>query len=680
MPRSPRALAACLAFTFGLGAGAWMQPTLRWLGVSETALDLSPAAALASLFLGVAGGDAISVWAARRNADLARFGFVQLGLAFVCALATWRTGIAGAAGPWLFGLLGLGVGAAVRAIGGGSAALAGLAVGVALSGISMMFGVGANEARWLAIGVMSCSAAATWIAARNPTGAVAETDDQSLIRFVLAVVGGMAITAYLVLATRGLGPYTGGSLYAQAAFGSVALGACALGAAIAEHRRAPSFVFGLVAILLAAGVASVYGQLEWIVFGAARRLGGLASWPRALMLVTAETAVLVLPVTAALCAALGRDAFRGVGAISLGAAIALLTAPALVRPVTPAILGHEPFEERYGPLLLLSEDESPALIITDDPEQGRMLRRSDGRTLGGAGTDPEDRVVAQIPMLLHPEATKVLQLEFGVGNGASSILAHPVERLDVVDDTARPADTATFFDESNLDVLSDERLALHATSPWRFLAESAGTWDIIRLTTNDLENADGKDVPTLERLALAKSRLAPGGIVSLALNVGRATHAEVQAIVATMAAVFPFVTIWDGPLGFTWVINGSDVERYPSASTLSAFRDDPDVDAEIGSLGLDDLPTFLGHFVMGTDEVLEFTEGASPVTAADPYVQEIAARSPHTFFGLGGAAADSKLADLTAGEINENVDVARLFARLRETKSHKHSAAPYLQP
>lgn len=658
----------------------WIQPTLRWLGVSETAAGGSHATALASVFLGAAGGDALGAWAARRESALVRFAVAQIALAFVCALATWQPGIAGATGPWLFGLVGLGVGSAFRAVGHGSAALAGLATGVALAGAAMMTGSSPNPTRWLAVGLMVCSAGGAWSASRTIVVPAPQTDDPRLSHRGMAVLAGAAIAAYLVLAERGLGPYTGGSLYAHAVFGSVALGSCALGATLAEQRHSPSFTFGLVAILLAAGVASVYGQLEWIVFGAARRLGGLASWPRAVALVTALTALLVLPVTGALCAALGRDAFRGVGAISLGAALALFVAPPLLRAAGPAVFEHAPFERRYGPLLLLRESESPALLITDDPEQGRMLRRTDGRTLGGVGTDPEDRVAAQIPMLLHPESRRVLQLEFGVGNGASSILAHPIETLDVVDDVARPEDVAAFFDESNLDVLSDERLALHPTSPWRFLSQSTEVWDIIRLTTNDLEKADGRDVPTLERLALARSRLAPGGIVSLVLNVGRATHTEVQAIVATMATVFSFVTIWDGPLGFTWVINGSDVERSPSASALQALRADPDIDAEIGSLGLDDLATFLGHFVLGADELAEFTAGVSPVTEADPYVQEMAARSPYTFFGLGGAASDSALADLTDDEIDENVGVARLFARLQETRSHKHSAAPYLLP
>lgn len=548
-------------------------------------------------------------------------------------------------------------------------AVLGGALGVALSPLGALVGVGPGGARWIGLVAIAIAVALP----REDATPEARHDEAASSRVldVVGLAGGGLLGLYGLLAYRALGPYTGASTYAHAVFGCISLGSVALGLAVARTRTAMRVVEAVAAVAIAAGLVVLYPELEWIVPGAVRRLGGLASWPRALVLVTGETLLFVLPVAALLTASIAR-ATGDARSLATGVALALLFGTPLVSTVAERTLGHAPFEERYGPLLFLAENGTTATLVTDDPEQGRMLRTSDGHLLGGVGTEPDDRVTAQLPMLLHPGPVRILQLGFGVGNGASSVLAHPVERLDVVEPLGRPGETASFFDWSNLDVMSDERLVLHEADPWRFLASTNERWDVIRLSASHLEFADGLEIPTVERLRAARARLAPGGVVSLKLNVGRLGDDQVRRVLATMIEVFPTVSVWDGPLGFTWVTLGSDEPLPLSSARIEELRADPDVDAEIGSLGLDQVATVQSQLVLDGDVLAERVGGASPLRASDIDVPAKLARDPITFFGLGAAAADTPLGDLTGDGTQENVGLARLFERLQRSKSWKH--------
>lgn len=550
-------------------------------------------------------------------------------------------------------------------------ALAGGALGVAIPPMFVALGIGASEVRWLGLAALAASSLLA------PRAVDLETErpvsrPRAAQGAAAGLCAGVAIGLYAAFAYRALAPYTGASTVAHAIFGTAILSSVALGRAFRVGRGAVSVGLGLLAALATVGLATAYPDLEWIVPGAVRRLGGLSTAARAFALVAAETAVFVGPVVGLLAAAGGGPPRYEERFAAVGVSLALLLGAPVVSTLSEIALGHEPFEQRYGPLLFLSENGTRATLVTDDPEQGRILRTSDGWLLGGAGEERNDRIVAQFPMLLHPAPQRVLQLGFGVGNGASSILSHPVERLDVVESVGLPKETASFFDWSNLDALSDDRLVLHDEDPWIFLRTSRTRWDVIRIFAAHLESADGRDVPTLKRLEVARAHLAPGGILSLELNIGRMNEEEVRAVLASMIDLFPSVSIFDGPLGFTWSINGSERPLVLLSRRVEQLLADPDVDAELRSLELDQVDKIGSHLVLEGADVVTRVGSAPPIRVGTTDLPVRLAYSPITFFGLGAAAADTALGDLTEDGSQENVGLARLFRRIQESKSWKN--------
>ena len=297
-------------------------------------------------------------------------------------------------------------------------------------------------------------------------------------------LSGFTAMGYEVLWTRALEQFTHNSTYAYTAMLATFLlgigGGSAVAAWLADRSRRPLAIFGWLELGIGASVVLgllVYTQLlDWIP-AAVEVAGGLGSWPRAVTLMFAVTAVTLLATTLLFgatfpfvaCAvvesvdAVGRriagayvlnTAGSILGALLVGfvllpgvglrgsfaalVAANLLLGAALVRMATPgharralavavaafaALLALVPsqlfraiFEERYGKLLLYREQVTDIVMVTQDAGGGRMIRYGDGRGTAGTVTVREDRSYAHLALLLHPEPKRVLNICFGVGN------------------------------------------------------------------------------------------------------------------------------------------------------------------------------------------------------------------------------------------------------------------------
>jgi spermidine synthase len=553
-------------------------------------------------------------------------------------------------------------------------------------------------------------------------------------------VSGFTAMGYEVLWTRALEQFTHNSTYAYTAMLATFLlgigGGSAVAAWRADRSRRPLAVFGWLEVGIGASVVLgllVYTQLlDWIP-AAVEAAGGLGSWPRAVTLMFAVTAVTMLGTTLLFgatfpfvaCAvvesvdAVGRRiagayVLNTVGSI-LGALLVgfvllpglglrgsfaslvaanLLLGVALVRAATPgragralavavasfaALLALVPsqlfraiFEERYGKLLLYREQVTDIVMVTQDARGGRLIRYGDGRGTAGTLTVREDRSYAHLALLLHPEPKRVLNICFGVGNSLSSVSQYPVERIDQVELSPGVVYAAPFFRATNRDVLADPRVVLTIEDGRNFLLASRDRYDVIRLDPPELHTAGVVNLYTQEFFELARDHLAPGGIFSLWLNIAYTPEAETRMILRTLAEVFPHVSVWHGPWLYSWVFNASVEPRPPDLALLQRWFAEPRVRADLASVPFRDPWHFLDHFVMAEDQVREWVGDAPLVTDDRTRIDFTLPRRAESFFGISNSITDYYLAD--------QIDpAASVIDRARAYCAHKRPVAPYLR-
>jgi spermidine synthase len=131
---------------------------------------------------------------------------------------------------------------------------------------------------------------------------------------------------------------------------------------------------------------------------------------------------------------------------------------------------------------------------------------------------------------LHPRATTALQVGLGAGVLAKGLQAYGIEVESVEANPAllRLAREALGYDG-----------VVHLDDGRRFLRLADRRFDLVLLDAFQGEALPAHLV-TREALALARERLAPGGILYLHL-IGRPAHAVTASVAATLRAVFPHV-------------------------------------------------------------------------------------------------------------------------------------------
>ncbi len=485
---------------------------------------------------------------------------------------------------------------------------------------------------------------------------------------------------------------------------------------------------------------SLYARFESLVPAAAAALGGITSWPRAVALIFGEAGLTLLPTTLlfgamfplvaktvvesagavgrsigfayvantvgsilgallvgfALLPAVGiRDAFATLVAANLAAAalLALSAAPGrtglavagaafavsvLAFEWVPEHLLEDQFRRRFGTLRFYREEVTDTVMVTESPDGHRMIRYGDGRGTAGTWTVVEDRMYAHIPMLLHDDPKRVLQIGFGVGNTLASVATYPIEQVVCAELSPGVVDAAPFFESTNRGVLSDPVVTLVINDGRNFLLASRDHFDVIRLDPPELHTAGVVNLYTREFYQLARDHLAPGGIFSIWVNGVMTPIDGLRMIVATVADVFPHVSVWHGPLAYSWVINGSVEPHDPDLAQLAAKFALPEVRADLASIGIDDPYQFVSHFMFGDDFVEEFTAGAPVVTDDHTRLDFQAPRSEDSFFGIANVNSDYWLIQLIRPGANEDFATRIFLDKVGALSRFKRPVFPHL--
>ncbi len=126
---------------------------------------------------------------------------------------------------------------------------------------------------------------------------------------------------------------------------------------------------------------------------------------------------------------------------------------------------------------------------------------------------------AHLLMLLHPEPRRVLLVGGLAGGSVVTVLRHPVDRLDLVeDDPELPPLLARWYGPELQRALADPRLHLHARDPIRTVRRG-GTWDMIVLLDGDPASIRENRTRTLEFFEACRQHLDPGGVVAVHVGV-----------------------------------------------------------------------------------------------------------------------------------------------------------------
>jgi spermidine synthase len=297
-----------------------------------------------------------------------------------------------------------------------------------------------------------------------------------------------------------------------------------------------------------------------------------------------------------------------------------------------ADIAGEPEKE----LLSYEEDIAGIVKVATDIYDRRLLSIN-GWSVAGTGTPNPDvalvndypevqKMLAHLPMLLHPEPRRVLVIGFGAGGTSWSMSLYNLERLDLVEFVPGVIRAAPFFPEVNHRVLTDPRLQVTIDDGRNYLLVTPDTYDVVSVDTLDPKHAGNGNLYTREFYALSKRVLKPGGIFVQWLPYHQVDNASLKLIARTFQAVYPHATLWLNRFKGYALLLGTLTPLRIDVARLAAHFHTPAIQRDLAEVHVATPWQFLEGFTMSAETLRRYTAGVQRLnTYNHPYVE---------FFGL----------------------------------------------
>jgi spermidine synthase len=255
-----------------------------------------------------------------------------------------------------------------------------------------------------------------------------------------------------------------------------------------------------------------------------------------------------------------------------------------------------------------------------------------------AATDPimltDQKTLAHLPMLLHPDPRRVLTVGFGSGGASWSFTRYDsLQAVDCVEIDPAVFGAAPQLQESNHTVWRDPRFRLIIEDARSYLAYTTQQYDVISTDCTDLRYKSNASLYTTEYFGLCRRRLRPEGMVVVWMPLGGLDADMFKMALRTFGQVFPHATLWylsNYPTHYALLV-GRIAPLRIDATRLVQRLAEPDVRADLGEIGLDRPAKILSGLLLD-EEAYDAYVGQGPVNSDRyPLLEFVAPRRAYRF-------------------------------------------------
>ena len=310
----------------------------------------------------------------------------------------------------------------------------------------------------------------------------------------------------------------------------------------------------------------------------------------------------------------GRSLLQGVGVgipvLSAGLAVILL-----LTVNQPLFLKSTIFKtQRPGDTLIDYNEEVDATVTTLKDDEGVYRLYVDTNQAADASRwdSPSHRVIAHLPLLLHPRPKQALVVGFGMGLTSHSITQHGV-RVDAIELSSGVISAAQkHFTHINGNVFENPLFNYRLNDGRNHILMTKTKYDMISTgIIHPLVSAGSSNIYTADFYRLCRRILSEDGIMCQWVPLHRLPEAHYKMIVRTFIEVFPQTTLWYKYTPDFVILIGTpeplriDYKNFMARARIASIRE---------GLAADDLdgPSLLDSFMMGPETVRKYA-GVGPI-------------------------------------------------------------------
>jgi len=270
----------------------------------------------------------------------------------------------------------------------------------------------------------------------------------------------------------------------------------------------------------------------------------------------------------------------------------------------------------------------------------------DGKVDASDGADMlTQRLLAHVPLLLHPAPRRAAILGLGSGVTLGSALTHGLDRAVVLEISPEVVEASRYFDPVNHRPLADPRTRLVVGDGRTHLLLAEETYDVIVSEPSNPWMAGIASLFTREFFEIARARLAPGGVLCQWAHTYDISEADLRSIVATFLTVFPNGTLWVVGEADVLLVGSTEPLTDRLAGIEAAWRR-PGVAEDLASVGARAPLAVLSTFVAEGPALKAWADGA-PIQTDNLASLEFS--GPRSVFGRASADNARRLQELAAG-------------------------------
>ena len=185
-------------------------------------------------------------------------------------------------------------------------------------------------------------------------------------------------------------------------------------------------------------------------------------------------------------------------------------------------------------------DQGAGATVSVKEVAGELSLAIDGKVDATDGADMlTQRMLAHLPLLLHPAPDSVFIVGHGSGVTAGAALRHGVKRLTAAEISPEVARASRLFQESNGAPWADERFSLLEVDARNHLLFSRDSFDVVISEPSNPWMSGVSPLFTVEFFELVRSRLAEGGLFGQWVHLYNLAEDSLKTLVGGFTDVFP---------------------------------------------------------------------------------------------------------------------------------------------
>jgi spermidine synthase len=319
---------------------------------------------------------------------------------------------------------------------------------------------------------------------------------------------------------------------------------------------------------------------------------------------------------------------------------------------------------------ILFYEDGPVATVAVVKEGTRRFLTVDGKTDAGTGEDMITQVLlGGLPLLIRPQAEKVLVIGYASGITAGTVSLFEVSRIDCVEIEPAMIAASRFFDAENFGVIDDARCRIVLDDARSFLRTCPIKYDVITSEPSNPWQVGSSRLFTREAFEYAKACLAPQGVMAQWMHLYWIDTESLRLIIRTFMSVFPRAVLWVDPVVSDAILVGSEhpIEISPIALTRT-FQTNERAVTSLRQVGYSSAWTVFRGFALDTDKLRAFASGEGINTDDMPALQY---RAPKAMFADDYLPANLQAIGQAQG--------AAVFPRLAITPDDRDTVIAYLQ-